>query len=81
LAPLKLKSLDLRGSSFHDTQQLKGLNHLESIDLRNTLVTDLSPLLQLPSLKEVRLSPQQFLPEHLKGIEHLVNMEMSPERD
>ncbi|EDM26418.1 probable serine/threonine-protein kinase pknB [Lentisphaera araneosa HTCC2155] len=69
LAPLKIKTLDIRETQIHDLNQLRGLNELEVIDLRKTLVSDLSPLNQLPALKQVIISSKQFLPKQLKQLD------------
>ncbi len=52
----RLKSLALRSTKINDLSPLKALTALEELDLRGVDV-DLSPLLQMPSLKKIICSP------------------------
>ncbi|MCH2205542.1 MAG: hypothetical protein MK132_06710 [Lentisphaerales bacterium] len=61
LAPLSLVSLDLRGTQIYDLGQLKGMDTLQEIDIRNTLVTNLDALNNLPALKKVIVGKKQFV--------------------
>ncbi len=56
---LKLESLDLRGSDISDLWNLEGTN-LRSLDIRKTPVTDLDPLAEMRSLRELIVEPGQF---------------------
>ncbi|EDM29058.1 hypothetical protein LNTAR_14617 [Lentisphaera araneosa HTCC2155] len=67
LTYLKLKSLDLSQSDFFDLQQIQNLE-LTQLNISNTLVTNLSPLDEMPHLQELIVNYDQFPPQSLQQI-------------
>ena len=65
LFPLQLKKLVVAGTRIHNLNQLRGLDVLEELDIRDTLVTNLSPLKDLPTLQKVTVGVRQFTESEL----------------
>jgi len=78
LRVLDLKSLDLRGSEISGLWHLKGLD-LHTLDIRNTLVTDLEFLAEMGSLRELIVEPDQFDADQLAVLRGRVEVRMLPE--
>lgn len=55
LVELKLKELDISSSNVTDISVLKEMKSLEILNLGNTCIEDLTPLLELPNLKYIVL--------------------------
>jgi len=68
LAPLSLKQLNISGTKTYNLAQLRGLDDLEVLDIRNTLVTNLEPLEELSSLKVLKVTPHQFAKAQLQKV-------------
>ncbi|MEP2776701.1 MAG: serine/threonine-protein kinase [Luteolibacter sp.] len=64
LRVIPIDSLDLRGSGISDLWNLEG-THLKQLDIRDTPATDLLPLVQLHSLRELIVAPDQFTQQQL----------------
>lgn len=59
LRTLNLRSLDLHGSGFFNLRDITILN-IETLDIRDTEVVDLLPLLKMKYLKKLIVSPDRF---------------------
>lgn len=74
---LNLLSLDISHSGVYDLTHLDGL-HLQYLDLRDTKVTDLTPLSSMNSLREVIVEPGQFSEDHLAKVPHFIKVIIRP---
>lgn len=59
LRTLNLRTLDVHGSSFSNLRDITVLN-IETLDIRETEVVDLIPLLKMKYLKKLIVSPDRF---------------------
>ena len=67
LRTLNLRTLDLHGSGFFNLNELAVLN-IETLDIRQTEVLDLAPLMAIKDLKKVIISPGRFPESMLEQI-------------
>lgn len=74
---LNLLSLDISHSDVYDLTHLDGLN-LQYLDLRDTKVTDLTPLNSMISLREVIIEPEQFSDETLAKVSRFIKVTPLP---
>ncbi|NNJ87249.1 MAG: hypothetical protein HKP20_08770 [Akkermansiaceae bacterium] len=65
---LKPHRIVLKGTGVTDLKELNGLQPV-FLDLRDINVRDLQPLTRMPSLQEVKLSPERFTEQELSILE------------
>jgi len=72
---IPIKHLDISSTQFAHLNELTGLIHLTTLDIRNTKVTNLSPLAKFPLLHTLTIAPGQFtakqlatVPDHIKVV-------------
>jgi len=51
----RLRSLDVEGTGIRELPSLASLVHLEELDLSSTIIDDLGPVAELPSLRSLRV--------------------------
>ena len=69
-----IKRLDISSTKLYRLEDIIGLNKLEELDIRNTLVTNLKALHKLPSLKRLVINQDQYSKKVLSKIPEWVRV-------
>lgn len=80
LKNLNLKTLALENTDIFELSQIETLSTLEHLILKKSLVTDLSPLQNLPNLKKLSIDKDQFSQQQLNKLKTDLMITFNPPR-